>query len=155
MTGGANLWLQPSTFALFHGGRLVFVFMTKASCFSALFDLIEHCGVSVVDGGREDPVPPSPLRLVEFFQPAHSVDAICQCRLLRRLSRWQWLQIASNLLSVLFSVLIIIDVVDMAVETSGGPRLPFFWYHQATPTISMLPSICLILHQILANTIIW
>ena len=43
--------------------------------------LFELWGVGIVVGGREDPVPPSPLRLVEFFQPAHLlmhyVNVVC------------------------------------------------------------------------------
>ena len=70
MTGGADSWSQPSVFSFFHCGRLVHVFMTIASYFSGPFDLIERGGVSVYVGGREVPVPPSLLCLIESYQPA-------------------------------------------------------------------------------------
>ena len=52
MTGGADSWSQPSVFPLFHCGRLVYIFMTIASYFAALFDLLERASVGDDVGSR-------------------------------------------------------------------------------------------------------
>ena len=71
MALGADSWSRVSAFQVFDGRRLVSLIWTLSVFFEAPMVLFELWGVGVVVGGREDPVPPSPLRLVEFFQPAH------------------------------------------------------------------------------------